>query len=88
MSEITATFAFVPWLRRGIAAAAVGGVTANGRLGVPVAVSFGADRNAAVTLQLFGPGEVTGLDARVVTRTFPARDVRDAEFNFFPMVEF
>lgn len=42
----------------------------------------------AVTLPMFGPEDVTGLDERVVRRVSPTRDVSDAEANFLPFVEF
>lgn len=41
-----------------------------------------------MTLELFGPGEVTGFDTRTVIRTWPQPGVMDAEPNYFPIVEF
>ncbi len=80
--------AFLPWLRRGISTRADAEASAGGRLSVPVTVSFGEGRQASVTLRLFGPGEVRGLDPRLVVRTWPAPNVHDAEPNFFPLIEF
>lgn len=87
MSTSLASNAFLPWLRRGISARAGGAPGADGRLNVPVVVDFGESREASLTLRLFGPGEVTGLDPRLVIRTWPAPNVHDAEPNFFPLVE-
>jgi hypothetical protein len=86
VSNPAASYTFLPWLRRGIAAA--GRAEGNGRLTVPLTVSFGPGREAGVSLKLAGPGELNGLDARSVIRTWPAANVRDAEPNFFPMAEF
>lgn len=88
MNGERASFVFLPWLRRGLSAAVQGGATQSGRLSVPVTVSFGSGRDASTELFLAGPGDVIGLDPRVVNRTWPARDVHDAEPNFFPMLEF
>jgi hypothetical protein len=67
MSGPNANFAFVPWLRRGISAAA-GALTVDRRLEATVGVSFGAGRSATVVLEIVGPGEVIGLDHRVESR--------------------
>jgi hypothetical protein len=39
-------------------------------------------------LQLYGPGDVLGFDARIVTRTDPLPNVGDFEPNYFPAIEF
>ena len=41
-----------------------------------------------VVIPLSAPEDVTGLEARVICRTWPRADVMDAEPNFFPLVEF
>ncbi len=88
MNGPRAHYAFLPWLRRGVSAAA--GASAGGarRLRVPVSISFGAGRDASVVLEMLGPGEIIGLDRRMVARTWPRAGVQDAEPNFFPLVEF
>jgi hypothetical protein len=53
-----------------------------------LSISFGAGRTADMTLSLTGPGDVTGLDGRVVSRTWPSRDAGEVEPNLFPLVEF
>jgi len=83
-----ASMAFLPWVRRGISTALGATANAGQRLAVPVEVAFGETRHANVTLNLFGPREVTGLDPRAIIRTWPAANVYDAEPNFFPLVEF
>jgi hypothetical protein len=43
---------------------------------------------ASETLELYGPGEITGFDGRTVTRTWPGRNVMDAEQYSFAHIEF
>lgn len=88
MSDSNASYAFLPWMRRGVSAYIGEGASLDQRLRVPVEVSFGEDRQASATLEFFGPGEITGLDHRVVIRTWPPPNVHEAEPNFFAMIEF
>lgn len=46
-----------------------------------------AIRGVQRRVELYGPGDVKGLDAGVVVRTDPAPDSSDFEPNFLPMVE-
>jgi hypothetical protein len=89
MSELS----FLPWLRRGIATS-IERVDGDGSTGpraifpIDLRIDTGlAVRPAGITLGLHGPGEVVGLDAAVVVRTWPQRDADDAESNYFPLVE-
>ena len=47
-----------------------------------------AARPIPIDVLLFGPGDVTGFDARQVIRTDPPRLASDFEPNYFPVVEF
>ena len=40
------------------------------------------------TVNLYGPGDVLGFDARIVRRSDPLPDVYDFEANYFPSIEF
>ncbi len=62
---------------------------------VPEATPPGAPANTPpalpaveVEIPLSAPEDVTGLEARVICRTWPRADVMDAEPNYFPLVEF
>ena len=93
MSDPLATYAFLPWIRRGIGADIARIDATPGtepRISVPVDVRFNADDglSGTVNLALFGPGEVRNVDFRAVTRTWPLAGVMDAEPNYFPLVEF
>ena len=39
-------------------------------------------------MQLYGPGDITGLDAREIIRTEPQAHMTDFEPNYFPAIEF
>src|SRR5687767_11565656 len=90
------TYAFLPYLRRGISAAisrTEGQNPTEARATTRVTVSLrDPETNNSYSaivekLELYGPGEVTGFDSRVAIRTWPRPDVFDAESNLFPGVE-
>lgn len=91
---MSASYAFLPWLRRGIATAIVrkDGTVANtpkAREMIVVATSLNDETlTATTTLALLGPGDVTGLAEQAVLRTWPRPDVYDATSNFLPLAEF
>ncbi|HSH58259.1 MAG TPA: hypothetical protein VK988_01205, partial [Acidimicrobiales bacterium] len=89
-------YRFLSWSRRGLAAAAVpsgpGGM-ANGHSVVPVTLCVlrGEETTATpvgVSLRLYGPGEVVGIDPRQVIRTDPPALTTSFEPNYFPAIEF
>ena len=96
MSDNLGTYDFLPWLRVG-AAAKIERPDDDGpqpgvqRASFSVDVVFNGNAQESVTgvkLQLFGPGDVTSLDPRVVIRTWPGPNVFEAEPNYFPFIEF
>ena len=84
MSDAPASYAFLPWLRRGIAREITRldfTLTGAARAEVPVTLELdaaGDRRDVAAALALHGPGEVGAVDARVVIRTNPKPDELDA----------
>jgi hypothetical protein len=88
MTDARASYAFLSWTRRGLSAAASESAAISERLQVLVEVSFGGGRQGTIHLDLAGAGDVAGLDARVVARTWPGANARGVEPNYFPMVEF
>jgi hypothetical protein len=90
----SATYAFLPWLRRGIAREIErrdGAMTGEPRASVPITIGLDASgdrRDVTADIELFGPGEVAALDPRTIIRTVPKPDEDDAEPNYFPAVEF
>jgi len=90
MSEIPPSnfgaYTFLPWLRRGIST----GVTAaeGPRATAKIRVSIEDQEETSIDLALYGPGEVAGIDPRVIIRTYPPPEVFNAEPNYFPLIEF
>jgi hypothetical protein len=89
VSEPLGSYAFLSWLRTGVSTGiarddGTGPSAPRAEVSVTVALNTGT---AGVSLALYGPGEVTGLDPRVVIRTWPRAGVVDAESNLFPVVE-
>jgi len=93
MAEQTAaTYRFYSWLRQGLLAGLSGPgasppATA-GRLSLPVRLKVNDRAPLDVNAQLYGPGDITGLDAREVIRTEPHARMTDFEPNYFPAIEF
>ncbi|GAA0418492.1 hypothetical protein Acor_19470 [Acrocarpospora corrugata] len=90
------TYSFLPWLRRGVAnlmSAAPGGTT-RARIGVDLKLTGqavgGGTRSAPIhrDVELYGPGDVAGLDARSIVRTEPRAGITNFEPNYLPFVEF
>ena len=93
MSELVASYAFLPWLRTGVGAEITrvdGSGSAERRHTLPINIRFNQDdaRKGDLKLELFGPGEVRAFDARTVIRTWPRPGVMDAEPPYFPLIEF
>jgi hypothetical protein len=86
-----ATFSFLSWAREGIAAAsgvADGVAVAAGRLKLPLRLRLNATDVADVPLQLYGPGDVVGIDAQEIVRLEPPALASDFEPNYVPFIEF
>lgn len=93
---------FLSVVRRGAATQIQSAADTDGRVRVAVQLTFhreveGAvatpggpppDPMASVSIPLLGAGDVTGLDARAVSRVWPRPDVTDAENTYFPLIEF
>ena len=78
------------WLRQGLHA----GITTagmatvqGGHLAVPIKLRVNNRIDVDVPVQLYGPGDVTGIDPREVIRTDPHHLATDFEPNYFPLIE-
>jgi hypothetical protein len=83
-------YRFLPWVRRGLAS----GLTNPDTLGtlpsrppLPVTLDVG-DRTAHANVVGYGPGDVTGIDRRVILRTDPPPGTTDFEPNYLVAIEF
>lgn len=89
-------YQFLPWVRRGLAVALDAPDTlgadlpARGSATVGVTLAGGAAGTAVAPLamKLHGPGDVIGIDTRLVVRTDPKPDVTNFEPNYFAIIDF
>lgn len=93
-------YRFMPWARRGLARAHRNADTPGGSLALHPKVSIGlslqakhdGDRVTAVSgnidLTLYGPGDIIGIDPRLVIRTDPKPNVTNFEPNYLAVVDF
>lgn len=88
-------YTFLPWVRQGLGnrITASGPLRASTPLQLQVAVHSldGADTTVDVPpldVQLYGPGDIIGIDTRTVFRTEPRKGVTNFEPNFLAAIEF
>ncbi|MDP9438471.1 MAG: hypothetical protein M3P49_06980 [Actinomycetota bacterium] len=86
------SYRYLPWVRQGIAGAIETADTRDptmaSRVKLDAAVHLNQGDPVTMTVRLYGPGDVTGFDAREVVRTDPVHLTPDFEPNYFPLVEF
>src|SRR5262245_363738 len=77
------------WIRQGLHASITAGSTSveDGHLSVPMRLRVNSANDFDVPVQLYGPGDVTGIDPRAVIRTEPQPFSTDFEPNYFPSIE-
>ena len=87
-----AKYSFLPWSRQGMASLLSNPDLLDDSLGasvsLPVRLQVNAAHDVNLSLRLFSPGEVVGLDPRQVTRTEPRDQTKDFIPNYMPAVEF
>jgi len=94
MTEL-GTYTFLPWLRQGLANR-IAGAPAAVRASVQVdlqlsaAALAGGQLTAPVSraIDLYGPGDVIGVDPRAILRTEPRNWITDVEPNYLAAIEF
>ena len=82
-----AAYGFLPWVRSGLASLAKNQPAQN-FVSVQVGFTVNTTATTPVAVRLFGPGQVTGIDPRAITRMEPAPGSVSFEPNYFPAVEF
>ncbi|MFD5521053.1 hypothetical protein [Streptomyces sp. NPDC127066] len=89
-------YTFLPWLRSGIATRITTDPGTAARASVPVALRVTAEdgtgtappRDVQRTVQIYGPGDVIGIDPRTVSRTEPRSWITNVEPNYLAHIEF
>ena len=95
MADAQTRYTFLPYIRRGLAAAFSkdGKPASDGRIELPVQLRLngstkGETGTIAVPLRLYGPGDIVGIDPAEIIRTEPPHLTADFEPHYFPLVEF
>ncbi len=90
-----ATYTFLPWLRQGIANQIDN--HSGARATVPIQLTLSGNNVGGGTfsqalparnVQLYGPGDVTGLDAKAIIKVEPRNWITNFEPNYLPYIEF
>lgn len=91
---MSSSYQFLPWLRQGLATRLPAATSGAGRASLSLAATFTATGASVpqqtLTLppvQLLGPGDVTGLDARQIVRTDPVDGATGFELDHYPTVD-
>jgi len=86
---------FVPWVRQGLANALAAPVPGSLRATAQVRLEISGSGGAAAVsdvveqdVELYGPGDIVGLDSRQIVRIEPRHWVTDFEPNYMPFIEF
>jgi hypothetical protein len=87
MANPNAQYTFRSWLRRGISTQQELEAGAS-RASVKFEVAVSNASVPPVKLALYGPGDIKGLDPASVIRVWPKPGARNAEPNYFPLIEF
>jgi hypothetical protein len=94
--DLLGSYAFLPWLRQGVANAIATDPTGNRASihidltvsGTPLAGGAPLTQDVAQDIELYGPGDVIGIRADAVIRTEPRTGVTNFEANYLPAIEF
>jgi hypothetical protein len=84
-------YRFLPWARRGLAQGIANPDSGAGNLPARTSIQVSLDvagRPATSRVDVYGPGEVTGIDRRMILRTEPRPDATDFEPNYLAAIEF
>ena len=104
MSETTAKYSFLPWLREGLSnkieatdtlGSSSGTVVERARMDAHIVLTHqktdgtpGGENTAQQELQLVGPGDVLGINQQAIVRTEPKNQINNFEANLLPYIEF
>src|SRR5215207_1943971 len=100
MSDILATYSFLPWLRQGIANSIIKGDHDSSvilRASIPVNLSGKAvkldDTQMDISIptkniELYGPGDIVGIDSKAIIKTEPRNWITNFEPNFLASIDF
>lgn len=96
MKDKLSTYTFLPWLRQGIANQ-ISGQSGN-RATIPISLNItgkkvngeGEQSLPPITknIEIYGPGDITGLDAKAIVKVEPRNWITNFEPNYLPYIDF
>ncbi len=95
-NDLLGTYSFLPWLRQGLATA-ITTPAAGPRAAIHVELQLTGDavdggpalvQPVSQDIQLYSPGDITGIDARAIVKTEPRHWVTNFESNYLAAVDF
>jgi len=85
-------YTFLPWLRTGIGARLAQSPAGPGRAAVKLKLHIEGDNAIRKTLdrsvELYGPGDILGVNTNAIIRTVPRRGALNFESNYFAAIDF
>jgi hypothetical protein len=92
MGESTSTYTFLPWLRAGLGARLAQPAAGAGRAAVQLQLHIEGDgavrKTVPRSVELYGPGDILGVNTRAIVRTVPRQGAPDFESNFLAAIDF
>lgn len=99
MSTPLATYSFLPWLRQGLSNSITqtdggAGVTLRPNILIDLGLTgkspSGSDITQTVsnTVEMYGPGDIIGIDSRIIIKNEPRNWITNFEPNYLPYVDF
>ena len=99
MSDSIATTTFLPWIRHGVVNTVTqvdGDKAVSQRATIGVSVELKAQNlsggtetsNIDKTVQLYGPGDISGVESKAIVRFEPLNWITNFEPNYLPFIEF
>ena len=88
-------YQFLPWVRRGLTVALADKDTlgampsrAVATVGVKLAAPLQTENFEPISMQLYGPGDVIGIDTSLIVRTDPKANAHNFEPNYLALIDF
>src|SRR6185436_4186013 len=100
MSDTIASYSFLPWLRQGLSNSITQqdndmSVELRASILVQLAVSYinvdgstGTREPPVQNVQLYGPGDIVGIDSKAIIKTEPRNWITNFEPNYLPYIDF
>jgi hypothetical protein len=86
------TLTILPWVRQGVASAIPAPPPSSpvqeARASIAATVHLNGELVPSITVKLFGPADVVGIDANQIIRTEPVPGTANFEPNYFALIEF